>query len=70
MIESSALNHVVEWSEDDQCFIGHCPGVIGPCCHGDSREQVEQELHQIVREWLEIDKSIIVAAKSDTYVTI
>lgn len=55
MIESLTLTKVIEWSEDDQCFIGHCPGIIGPCCHGDSREQVERELRQIVEEWLEIE---------------
>lgn len=55
MTESLALTKIIEWSEDDQCFIGHCPGIIGPCCHGDSREQVERELHQIVGEWLEIE---------------
>ena len=55
MIELLALKNVIEWSEDDQCFIGHCPGIIGPCCHGDSREQVERELCQIVGEWLEIE---------------
>lgn len=55
MIESLTLTKVIEWSEDDQCFIGHCPSIIGPCCHGDSREQVERELRQIVGEWLEIE---------------
>lgn len=55
MIESLTLTKVIEWSVDDQCFIGHCPGIIGPCCHGDSREQVERELRQIVEEWLEIE---------------
>lgn len=55
MIEFLTHTKVIEWSENDQCFIGHCPGIIGPCCHGDSREQVERELHQIVKEWLEID---------------
>lgn len=56
MTEPVIYNGVIEWSKDDQCFIGHCPGVIGPCCHGDSREQVETELRQIIEEWLEIDK--------------
>lgn len=55
MIESLTPTKVIEWSEDDQCFIGHCPGIIGPCCHGDSREQVERELRQIVEGWLEIE---------------
>ena len=25
---------LVEWSEEDQCYVGSSPGFIGPCCHG------------------------------------
>lgn len=56
MTEPIVYHGIIEWSRDDQCFIGHCPGVIGPCCHGDSYEQVEVDLRQIIREWLEIEK--------------
>lgn len=31
---------IVEWSDEGQFFIGQCPGVIGPCCHGDDEAQV------------------------------
>jgi len=43
---------VVEWSDEDQCFVGQCPGIIGPCCHGDDEAQVYAELCQIVEEWI------------------
>ena len=56
MTEPLVYYGVIEWSKDDQCFIGHCPGVIGPCCHGDSYEQVAVDLRQIIGEWLEIEK--------------
>ncbi len=56
MTELLTYEGVIEWSEDDQCYIGHCPGLVGPCCHGDSRAQVEDELRQIIEDWLEIDK--------------
>ena len=46
---------VVEWSEEDQCYVGSYPGIIGPCCHGDDKEQVFQQLCQIVEEWLAIE---------------
>ena len=46
---------VVEWSEEDQCFIGYWPGVIGPCCHGDDETDVYRRLRRIVDEWLEIE---------------
>jgi predicted RNase H-like HicB family nuclease len=54
MPPSAKYIKVVEWSEEDQCFIGCCPGVIGPCCHGDDEVEVYRELCQIVDEWLAI----------------
>ncbi len=24
---------IVEWSEEDQCYVGSIPGWIGKCCH-------------------------------------
>ncbi|PID74691.1 MAG: toxin-antitoxin system HicB family antitoxin [Desulfobacterales bacterium] len=45
---------IVEWSEDDQCYVGSIPGWIGPCCHGDNEEDVYRQLCQIVDEWIEI----------------
>jgi predicted RNase H-like HicB family nuclease len=46
----------VEWSDEDQCFIGQCPGIVGPCCHGDNEAEVYADLCQIVDEWIEIAK--------------
>ncbi len=47
---------IVEWSDEDQCFVGQCPGIVGPCCHGDNEAEVYAELCEIVDEWLEIFK--------------
>jgi predicted RNase H-like HicB family nuclease len=44
---------IVEWSDEDQCFVGQCPGVVGPCCHGDDEAGVYAELCGIVGEWIE-----------------
>lgn len=44
---------IVEWSEEDQSYIGYCPGLIGPCCHGDDEVEVFRSLCEIVDEWLE-----------------
>jgi predicted RNase H-like HicB family nuclease len=43
---------IVEWSEEDGCYVGQCPGIIGPCCHGDDEAAVYAELCEIVEEWL------------------
>lgn len=46
----------VEWSDEDQCFIGQCPGVVGTYCHGDNEAEVYAELCEIFDEWLEVLK--------------
>ncbi len=56
MTGKAKYNGVVEWSEEDQCFIGYYPGVVGPCCHGDDEDEVYRKLRQIVDEWLEIEE--------------
>jgi predicted RNase H-like HicB family nuclease len=45
---------IVEWSDEDGAFVGHCPGIIGPCCHGTDEVDVYRQLCEIVNEWLEI----------------
>lgn len=45
---------VVEWSDADGAFVGQCPGVIGPCCHGPDEVEVYRQLCEIVAEWLDL----------------
>ena len=40
----------VEWSDEDQCYLGACPNVIGHCCHGDDPDEVLRETYEISRE--------------------
>jgi hypothetical protein len=35
-MKSQRYLKIVEWSFESQCFIGQCPGIIGPCCHGEN----------------------------------
>ena len=44
---------IVEWSDEDQAFVGQCPGIIGPCCHGDDEAEVYTQLCGIVDEWIQ-----------------
>jgi predicted RNase H-like HicB family nuclease len=55
--ESARYIKLVEWSDEDGAFVGQCPGIIGPCCHGDDETAVYAELCQIVEEWIEMMKS-------------
>lgn len=48
MKPKQAYMKVVEWSEADGCYIGSAPPLVGPCCHGDTKEEVCQQLAAIV----------------------
>lgn len=54
MKKSDAYLKIVEWSEDEQCYIGSAPPLIGPCCHGADEAAVYRELCRIVEEWVSI----------------
>jgi len=45
---------IVEWSEEDQCYIGTCPGLMLGGIHGNNETRVYKELCQAVEEWIEI----------------
>ncbi|MGV3531441.1 MAG: hypothetical protein ACO1QR_03665 [Chthoniobacteraceae bacterium] len=47
---------LVEWSDEDGCFVGSAPPLIGPSCHGGDEAEVYRELCQIVKEWIAIHK--------------
>ena len=31
---------IVEWSDEDGCFVGSAPPLIGPCCHDKDEAKV------------------------------
>ena len=54
MTDAARYAKVVEWSEEDGAFVGQCPGIVGPCCHGPDEVEVYRELCEIVEEWVEL----------------
>jgi predicted HicB family RNase H-like nuclease len=42
----------VEWSDEDQCFIGRCPELMAGGIHGGDEAKVNVELCQAVEEML------------------
>jgi len=54
MTDSAQYIKIVEWSEEDRCFVGSCPGVIGRRCHGDDEVEVYRQVCRITDEWLAI----------------
>ena len=45
---------IVEWSDEDQCFVGSCPGLFYGGCHGDDEKAVFAQLCDLVDEIIEL----------------
>ena len=56
MKDSAKYVKIVEWSEEDQCYVGSAPGLIYGGCHGSDEKEVFDELCQIVEEAVELYK--------------
>lgn len=54
MKESALYAKIVEWSEEDQCFVGSAPGLVYGGCHGSDEKEVFDQLCQIVDEIIEL----------------
>lgn len=54
MKQSDKYLKIVEWSEEDGCYVGTCPGLIYGGVHGDDETKVYQELCQVVAEAIEL----------------
>src|SRR5207244_5670393 len=52
MKDSARYPKIVEWSDEDQCFVGSCPGLFYGGCHGQDEKQVFEELCQMVDEMI------------------
>jgi len=48
--DSARYAKIVEWSEEDQCYVGSSPGLIYGGCHGDDEKAVFDDLCSIVEE--------------------
>jgi predicted RNase H-like HicB family nuclease len=54
MKDSARYVKIVEWLDDDQCYVGSSPGLLLGGCHGTDERQVFDELCQIVQETIEV----------------
>ena len=54
MKDSARYVKIIEWSQEDQCYVGSAPGLIYGGCHGDDEQQVFEELCQVVDEAIEL----------------
>lgn len=56
MKESASYAKIVEWSDQDQCYVGSAPGLLLGGCHGQDEKMVFDELCQIVEEAVAIPR--------------
>jgi predicted RNase H-like HicB family nuclease len=54
MRDSAKYVKIVEWSEEDQCYVGSAPGLVYAGCHGNDERDVFSELCRIVEEAIEL----------------
>jgi predicted RNase H-like HicB family nuclease len=54
MKESDRYVKIVEWSDEDQCYVGSSPGLFYGGCHGDDQQQVFADLCRIVEETIDL----------------
>jgi len=52
--ESDKYVKIVEWSEEDQCYVGSCPSLFYGGCHGGDEKQVFADLCDRVEEIVEL----------------
>lgn len=50
MKDSARYAKIVEWSEEDQCYVGNSPGLFYGGCHGDDEVAVFEEICQVVED--------------------
>ena len=54
MRDTAKYVKIVEWSEEDQCYVGSAPGLMYGGCHGGDEKKVFNELCELVEETIEL----------------
>lgn len=57
MRDSARYVKIVEWSDEDQCYVGSAPGLVYGGCHGLNERAVFAELCEIVDEVIALYKA-------------
>jgi predicted RNase H-like HicB family nuclease len=56
----------VEWSEEDECFIGRCPTLFSGGVHGEDEARVYAKLCEVAEEWVALlEREAQVLPKAD-----
>ena len=54
MKDSARYVKIVEWSEEDRCYVGSAPGLLYGGTHGDDEKAVFEDLCRIVDEAIDL----------------
>jgi predicted RNase H-like HicB family nuclease len=54
MKDSARYVKIVEWSDEDRCFVGSCPGLLHGGCHGEDEVLVFEQLCEAVDETIKL----------------
>lgn len=57
---------IVEWSEEDHCYVGTCPGLMLGGVHGDDEAAVYRRLCRVADEWVRIHEEDSLPLPPDT----
>lgn len=52
--QAARYTKIVEWSDEDRCFVGRCPELMLGGVHGDNEAKVYAELCAAVEEMIEL----------------
>ncbi len=52
-MDTKHYSTLIEWSDEDGCFIGSAYPLVGQCCHGETRAEVAGKLETIIEDLLE-----------------
>ena len=53
MKDADRYAKIVQWSDEDKCFIGRVPDLCDGGCHGPDPKAVFDEICEIAEEWVE-----------------
>ena len=52
MTKSAQYLKIVEWSDEEQCYVGRCPELMFGGVHGKNEHKVFAELCSVIDEWI------------------
>lgn len=55
-MSTTAHKHIINWSDDDQCYVVKVPDLPGCMAHGKTRQQAVKMAEEAIELWIETAK--------------